>query len=227
MPNNTKNQRIVMLLSIIKRGKGAQYLKDLQENDVVLHYQCVGSGTAPSEIMDILGLGSSEKDIMISFATQATAQRLASKISKNVGTSLSYQGLFMIIPTSAFSRISTEIIKKNSNDYTKGEGEKMHSGYNYSLILISVNRGFTDKVMQTAKLAGATGGTIIKARLAEAQIVEAYANEALNEEKEIVTILAPDSVRNQILESVNNEFGLKSEAQGTVLSIPVDKVFKI
>ena len=81
--------------------------------------------------------------------------------------------------------------------------------------------------MQTAKLAGATGGTIIKARLAEPQIVEAYANEILNEEKEIVTILAPDSVRNQILESVNSEFGLKSEAQGTVLSIPVDKVFKI
>ena len=47
------------------------------------------------------------------------------------------------------------------------------------------------------------------------------------EEKEIVAILAPDSVRNQILESVNNEFGLKSEAQGVVLSVPVDKVFKI
>ena len=28
-------------------------------------------------------------------------------------------------------------------------------------------------------------------------------------------------------ESVNNEFGLKSEAQGTVLSVPVDQVFKI
>ena len=133
----------------------------------------------------------------------------------------------MVIPTSAFSRISAEIIKKNSNDYTKGEGEKMHSEYNYSLILISVNRGYTDAVMQTAKLAGATGGTVIKARLADAQIIEAYANQSLNEEKEIVTILAPDSVRNQILESVNNEFGLKSEAQGTVLSIPVDKVFKI
>ena len=46
-------------------------------------------------------------------------------------------------------------------------------------------------------------------------------------EKEIVTILAPNSIRNQILEDVNREYGLKSEAQGTVLSVPVDKVFKI
>ena len=225
MPNN--DSRIVMLLSIIKRGKSGQYLKMLKENDVILHYQCVGDGTAPSEMLDILGLGNSEKDIMLGFATQKTAHRLASKLSKNIGTALGYQGLFMIISTSAFSRISAEIIKKNSNDYTKGDGENMHSEYKYSLILISVNRGYTDAVMQTAKQAGATGGTIIKARLAESQVIEAYSNQVLNEEKEIVTILAPDSVRNQILEAVNNEFGLKSEAQGTVLSIPVDKVFKI
>lgn len=221
------DSRIVMLLSIIRRGKGGQYIKTLKENDVVLHYQCVGEGTAPSEMLDILGLGSSEKDIMISFATNKTANRIATSLSKNVGTSLGYQGLFMIIPTNAFSRISSEIIKKNSNDYVKGDGDNMQSEYKYSLIFISVNRGFTDNVMHTAKIAGATGGTVIKARLAEADIVEAYANTVLNEEKEIVAILAPDSVRNQILESVNNEFGLKSEAQGVVLSVPVDKVFKI
>lgn len=221
------DSRMVMLLSIIRRGKGGQYIKMLKENDVVLHFQCVGEGTAPSEMMDILGLGNSEKDIMISFATKSTANRIASSLSKNVGSSLGYQGLFMIISTNAFSRISAEIVKKNSYDYLKGGCEEMSNEYKYSLILISVNRGFTDNVMQTAKIAGATGGTVIKARLAEADIVEAYSNQKLNEEKEIVAILAPDSVRNQILESVNQKFGLKSEAQGTVLSVPVDKVFKI
>ena len=156
MANN--NSRIVMLLSIIRRGKGGAYIKMLQENDVALHYQCVGEGTAPSELLDILGLGNSEKDIMISFATDKTADRIASSLSKNVGSSLGYQGLFMIIPTSAFSRISAEIIKRNSNDSTKGGADKMQSEYKYSLILISVNRGYTDNVMQTAKAAGATGG---------------------------------------------------------------------
>ena len=222
------DSRIVMLLSIIRRGKGGAYIKALcEEDDVIFHYQCVGEGTAPSELLDILGLGSSEKDIVLSFATKTTADRLASSLSKNVGKNFGYQGLFMVIPTTAFSRISAEIIKKNSNDYLKGGAPDMQSEYKYSLILISVNRGYTDAVMQTAKKAGATGGTIIKARLARAEIVEAYANTKLDEEKEIVTILAPDSVRNQILESVNSEFGLKSEAQGTVFSLPVDKVFKI
>ena len=221
------DSRMVMLLAIIRRGKGAQYIKALEEDDVVLHFQCVGDGTAPSEMIDILGLGNREKDIVISFATQKTAERIASVLSKNLGAMHSYQGLFMIISTNAFSRISAEIVKRNSNDYTKGGGNSMSSEYKYSLIFISVNRGYTDNVMHTAKMAGATGGTVIKARLAEAQVVEAFANTKLDDEKEIIAILASDSVRNQILESVNNEFGLKSEAQGTVLSVPVDKVFKI
>lgn len=221
------DSRIVMLLAIIRRGKGGIYLKAIQEDDVVMHFQCVGEGTAPSEMMEILGLGNSEKDIIISFATKTTADRIAADLSKNVGKTYGYQGIFMVIPTSAFSRISAEIIKKNSNDFVKGGADNMQSEFKYSLVLISVNRGFTDSVMQTARKAGATGGTVIKARHAEADIIEAFANVKLEDEKEIVAILAPEGTRNQILEDVNNEFGLKSEAQGVVLSIPVEKVFKI
>ncbi len=219
--------RIVMLLSIIARGKGAQYIRMLKEKGLYLNYQCVGSGTASSEMMDILGLGNSDKDIMLSFGTYNAIDALSGELGKQVGATMGYGGIAMVISPTAFSRITAEIIKRNSKDIAKGDGSNMHSEFEYSLILISVNRGYTDAVMQTAKKAGATGGTVIKARLAEAQEIEAYANTALNEEKEIVTILAPNSIRNQILEDVNNEFGLKSEAQGTVLAVPVDKVFKI
>lgn len=219
--------KIVSLLSIIGRGKGAQYIRMVKEKGLYLNYQFVGAGTASSEMMDILGLGNNDKDIMLSFGTYKAVDNLCGEFGKAIGTSGSYGGIAMVISPTAFSRITAEIIKRNSKDIEKGDGNNMHSEFDYSLILISVNRGYTDAVMQTAKKAGATGGTIIKARLAEAQEIEAYANTKLDEEKEIVTILAPNSIRNQILEDVNREYGLKSEAQGTVLSVPVDKVFKI
>ncbi len=220
-------ERIVSLLSIIGRGKGAQYIRSLKERGLYLNYQFVGSGTASSEMMDILGLGNNDKDIMLSFGTYKAVDRLCGELGKALGASHGYGGIAMVISPVAFSRITAEIIKRNSVDIEKGDGKNMHSEFDYSLILVSVNRGYTDEVMQTAKKAGATGGTIIKARLAEAQEIEAYANTKLDEEKEIVTILAPNSIRNQILEDINNKFGLKSEAQGTVLAVPVDKVFKI
>ena len=135
--------------------------------------------------------------------------------------------LAILMSACAGSGVVSTIKESIPTNIEKGNGNNMHSEFDYSLILISVNRGYTDAVMQTAKKAGATGGTVIKARLAEAQELEAYANQKLEEEKEIVTILAPNSIRNQILEDVNREYGLKSAAQGTVLSVPVDKVFKI
>ena len=221
------DERIMSLLSIVGRGKGVQYIKMVKSMGLYLNYQLVGSGTASSEMMDILGLGNNDKDIMISFGTYKAIDNLCGEFSKTIGTRGSLGGIAMVISPSAFSRISAEIINRNSVNIEKGDGNNMHSEFDYSLILISVNRGYTDAVMQTAKKAGATGGTVIKARLAEAQEIEAYANQKLEEEKEIVTILAPNSIRNQILEDVNREYGLKSDAQGTVLSVPVDKVFKI
>ena len=153
------NERIVMLLSIIQRGKGAQYIKGLKDHGLYLNYQCIGSGTASSEMMDILGLGSNDKDIMLSFGTLKAVNNLCGEFSKLVGSSTGYGGIAMVISPSAFSKITSEIIKRNSKDIEKGDGKNMHSEFAYSLILISINRGFTDAVMQTAKKAGATGGT--------------------------------------------------------------------
>ena len=46
-------------------------------------------------------------------------------------------------------------------------------------------------------------------------------------EKEIIAILAPSSLRDAILESINSEHGIRSEAQAIICSLPVDKAFKI
>ena len=46
-------------------------------------------------------------------------------------------------------------------------------------------------------------------------------------EREILAILAPDSIRDLVMEDVNREFGLRSEAGGILCSLPVDKAFKI
>ena len=77
----TKDERIVMLLSIIRRGKGAQYIKMLKEQGLFLNYQSVGEGTASSEMMDLLGLGNNDKDIMFSFGTYKAVDRLCGVIA--------------------------------------------------------------------------------------------------------------------------------------------------
>lgn len=223
--STARSERIMMIASIIERGKAKAYIEMLRKKGVGFHMQCVGQGTASSEMMDILGLVSNNKDIVISYAPHRTVEALATDISKDLSSGLGFNGLMMLLTTSAINRLVSELILLQSEGgEVKGEERAMKSEYQHSLILITVNQGYTDGVMQTARKAGATGGTVIRARMAGA---EQLLDPQLSEEKEIIAILAPDSVRNQIMEEVNKEYGMRSEAKGVVCSVPVDKALKI
>ena len=222
------SNRIMLLLSIIGRGKSRALMEMLKKKGITLHLQSVGAGTAPSEMMDILGLASNDKDILFSLAPEKAVQNLASELGKDVSIGGSLGGLLMVLPLSAMNRLAAEVIGRSAADLPeKGEENLVKSEYKHSLIMITVNHGYTEQVMQTAKKAGATGGTVIRARLAEAGELEQITDIREEEEKEIVTILAPESVCGQIMDDVNRGFGLKTEANGVVISVPVEKAFKI
>jgi hypothetical protein len=57
--------RIMLIFSIITRGKAKKYMENLQNNGMGFNIQTNGIGTAPSEMMDIFGLGTNDKDIVI------------------------------------------------------------------------------------------------------------------------------------------------------------------
>ena len=103
----------------------------------------------------------------------------------------------------------------------------MANTHKQQLILITVNQGFTDQVMQTAKKAGAMGGTILRGRLASADKLEEYGSISLQEEKEVIAILAPVGVASKIMDEVNKEHGFNSDACGMITALPVDKAYKI
>ena len=223
-----ENERIVMMLSIIGRGKGKRYMEMLNERGIRYHLQTVGFGTAPSEMMDVLGLGSNNKDVIFSYAPKSAVTAWAADQGKKMDTGYSYGGLVMIMQLSAVNRLMAEILNRNSTpDSEKGDSSPMKSEYKHKLVLISVNEGYADQVMQTAKRAGATGGTIIRARMAGAEQLDQIMDTVVSEEKEIIAIFSPENVSAKILEDVNEEFGLRTKAAGTVCAVPVEKAFKV
>ena len=221
-------EQIMLLLSITERGSGHSLIEFLKDRKIGLHCRCSGSGTAPSEMMDFLGLGSTDKDIVISFATQSAMRSLAAELSNNLNAVSRGKGIMMILAPSAINHLTAVIIARRTGELTVAEGsDAMKSEYKHSLIFIAVNQGYTEQVMQTARKAGATGGTVIRSRLAGAENPEQFHGVALQAEKEIITILAADTIRDQILEDVNREYGLRTPAQGIIGALPVERAFKI
>ncbi len=103
----------------------------------------------------------------------------------------------------------------------------MENGKTSSMMLVTVNQGFTEEVMDTARKAGARGGTIIHARWAGSESAEEFYGITLQQEKEIIAILSPSEQRKEIMEAINKAHGLKTEARGTVCSLAIEDVVRL
>ena len=57
--------------------------------------------------------------------------------------------------------------------------------------------------------------------------MEQLGENAVHQERDIITIFAPTGTATQIMEAVNKEHGALSDANGMVFSLPVDKAYKI
>lgn len=221
-------KRVMAIMSILERGKGKHYIERMRAQNIQMHIQTVGHGTAPSEMMDILGLGTKDKDVFISFATEKTVGQLVANLTQNLENSIRYGGLMMVIRASALNRLAAEIVvRSQTDDIDKEDKRIMGSEGKYNLILITVNQGYADEVMETAKKAGATGGTVIRGRMLGAEQLKQIEDKGIQEEKEIITILSPTAISAQIMNEVNKEFGLRTDAKGIVCAVPVEKALKI
>ena len=99
--------------------------------------------------------------------------------------------------------------------------------FEHEVIFCIVNAGFADAVMDAAKEYGARGGTVIHARGTANSEVEKRFEIAVQPEKEMVMILVPSNIKDDILHALYRAVGLKTPGQGIAFSMPVDAVVGI
>lgn len=221
------SKRPMFLVSIVERDKGQKLIKELETINIKVNFQCVGLGTAPTEMMDIFGIGNKDKDVIISIGAEAVVNDMMANFGTTFESHTKYGGLMIIMKTNAANRILTEILSfGNSKISEKGNGSMKNEHHN-NLLILSINDGFSDEVMEVARKAGATGGTVMKGRLANFEQFAEFAKGDIDGDREILLILAPQKVSAKIMEDVNAGFGITSPANGIFISVPTEKAYKI
>ena len=94
-----------VILSIVERGQGTAIQRLYRKRQVPLHLQFPGKGTATSEIMDILGLGSSEKDVVVSFAAASATKKLLHDLDNELRGQTGGAGIVVSIPVSGLNNL--------------------------------------------------------------------------------------------------------------------------
>lgn len=215
-----------VILSIVERGQGAAMVRLYRKRHVPMHFQCAGKGTATSEIMDILGLGSSEKDVVLSFAAASAARKLLHDLDNELRGHTGGAGIVVSVPVSGLNSLVANLAAYHAETLKEKEGDKMERTEN-SLILVVCAQGCTDDVMATAKAHGARGGTVIRGRLSGCEELEEAYQVELRSEREVVAIVVPTDLRGPIMEAINAEHGLRSEAQAALCSLPIEQIVRL
>lgn len=101
------------------------------------------------------------------------------------------------------------------------------NNFEYQLVLCIVNEGFADVVMDAARDVGARGGTVISARGTANQEAQKLFDITVDPQKEMVMIVVPTEIRDDVLHALYKEVGLNTPGQGIAFALPVDNVIGI
>lgn len=223
----TPNTAPYQLLMLIATPKLADKAADLfLKQALPIQYRLNAQGTASSEIMDTLGFGSIDKAVLLSTVPRSFGNHMLTLLHSELRLDAVNSGIAFTIPLTAVSRLLLNLMRQteSTSETTERTKERMTENTNYALIAAIVNRGFSGDVMNAARAAGAGGGTVVHSRsIGNEEAADVWALN-LQEEKEIVLILADSKKKAQIMRAVSENWGMHSDAQGTVLALPIDEV---
>ncbi|MGL9729801.1 transposase [Enterococcus sp. DIV0756] len=217
-----------MLVLIIGHKDVKKGLTILEAHGSPVQYLTIGEGTATNEVMDVLGLGISEKALLFCPVFKKHVPDLFDALSEGLCLHKPNRGCAFTFPISGASSyimkiLDSEKLEKVQKHVEREERQMIHEA-NHSLLMVTINQGFSEEVMAAATQAGAAGGTVVHARRLDSQETMKKWGISIQPEKEMVYILVEKEKKKTIMKAIGEQCGLLSEAQGILISIPVDGV---
>ena len=96
--------------------------------------------------------------------------------------------------------------------------------FEHELIIVILNEGCSDMVMDAARSAGATGGTVLHAKGTGKTKAEKFFGVSLAEEKDMIYILTSSGRKAEIMKAISRDCGPETPAGAICFSLPVTEV---
>jgi hypothetical protein len=227
---------LTLLITICDRGQGKKVTDFFKDRNASFNLMTLGKGTASSKMLDYLGLGQTEKMVLLSVMPTAEARNVLSKFDETLELKRPGHGIAFTLPLNgayASKAVKTvpdeaiqEKIKENTTNRTHRGGREDEVGHSFehSLIIAVTNRGYNQEVMDAARTAKATGGTIIHARGFALSGAEKFFGVSIHPEKEIIMILAENDRKCDIMRAISEKAGMDTPAGAITFSLPVSDV---
>ncbi len=211
---------LYLMTTIVDRKVLNKYEEVYEENNLHVMYLTLGYGTATNEVLDYLGLESSEKAVTFSVLEEESWLAVKKQLEKKLKIDAPGGGIAFTVPLSSIGGKKTLQFLLESQDYQKKE-ESVLQNTTHDLIVVIAEQGYTGLVMEAAKSAGAYGGTVIHAKGTGMEAAEKFMGVTLAVEKEMVFIVTKTEHKNAIMQAVMEKAGVNTKAKAIAFSLPV------
>lgn len=208
------------LFAVVDRGKGEAVSAELRRRRILTQLVLLGHGTASAEVMDLLGLDEPEKDVVLALVPGAAGGVLAA-LTERLELYRPGRGIAFTIDLCSISALAHQRIAAAAAE-TTAQKEEQTMRSQHELIVVITEHGFAADVMDTARGAGARGGTVVRGRSLAAEEAQKFLHITIQPEKDVVLILVPAAGRQPVMKAIC------AEGSGTghalAFSLPVSDV---
>ncbi len=211
---------LFLMTTIVDRKVINKYLELYRENNLNVMFLSLGFGTAANDILDYLGLESTEKAVAMSVVDTNDWLTTKKQLEKKLKIDAPGGGIAFTIPLSSVGGIKTLQFLLEKDNYQKEE-ESTLQNTTHELIIVIAEQGYTDMIMDAARGAGAYGGTVIHAKGTGQEVAEKFMGVTLAAEKEIIYIVTKTEQKNPIMQAIMQNAGVHTKAKAIAFSLPV------
>ncbi len=211
---------IYLMTTIVDRKIVNKYSDLFEENKLHVMYLSLGYGTAANDILNYLGLDSTEKAVIFSVLEESSWITIKKQLQKKLQIDAPGGGIAFIVPLSSIGGRKTLQYLLETEDYQKEE-ESTLKETTHDLIIVIAQQGYTELIMDAARDAGAYGGTVIHAKGTGKEAAEKFLGVSLATEKEIIYIVTKTAQKNTIMQAIMQQAGMDTKAKAIAFSLPV------
>jgi nitrogen regulatory protein PII len=206
-----------LITVIVNFGLGSKVMQLARECGIKGSTVCLGKGTVSNSVLEFLGLSDIRKEIVLMVSDKVTADKAIQKINDKFGFEKPNHGIGFT--TSVCSVVGSKNTKCDKTEDRRGENIM------YQAIVVVVDRGKAEYVIDAATKAGSKGGTIINARGSGIHETKRLFLMDIEPEKEIVLILSKTETVDAIVSSIREELKIDEPGNGIIFVQDVNRTY--
>ena len=213
-----------MLTLILSEDQYKKCARMAREINIYGGLVILGRGTVNSSVLNLLGIKSQKKEVVYFILEKEKAREVLDYFTRELQLLVPGHGIAFTSPVIFTSRETDISQVAGISQVTGNTAQDMEGKSMYKKLTVIVDRGMAADVMDIARKAGATGGTIIHGRGTGAEFTEKLFGMEIEPEKEVVMILMPGILIDKVVNALFQELKMQEPGHGILYVEPVNEV---